>query len=187
MRARIRKALARHNSRVIRDERLRSSAVLIPLLEGDPWKVLFTKRTETLSQHKGQICFPGGSRDPEDADLLATAMRELHEELGIEQEDVEILGDLDDYVTVSDFVIRPFVGVLPRQYPYRVNQAEIAELLEVPLPFFLGPKNCRREWRVRRNHSGWVYFYDYGKHTIWGTTAQIVKSFVDLVFQEESV
>jgi len=183
MKERIRQALARHPSQPIRDNRFRSSAVLVPLLEGDSWNVLFTKRTESLSHHKGQICFPGGSRDPDDPDLLFTAMRELHEELGVDPTSVEVLGDLDDYVTVSDFVITPFVGVLPNNYPFRVNRDEIAEVLEVPLSFFLDPKNCRREWWVRRNRAGWVYFYDYGQHTIWGVTAHILKNFIDIVFE----
>jgi len=182
---RIREALAQHHSRAIYDRRFRASAVLIPLLEGPAWKVLFTKRTENLSHHKGQICFPGGSRDADDADLQVTAMRELHEELGVLADDVEILGYLDDYSTVSDFVITPFVGVLPADYAYRVNRDEIVELIEVPLAFFLNPENCRREWWVRRNRSGWVYFYDYGEHVIWGVTAHILKNFVDLVFQDE--
>jgi len=182
---RIREALSHHHSRAIHSQRLRASAVLIPLLEGPVWKVLFTKRAENLRNHRGQICFPGGSRDADDADLQVTAMRELYEELGILADDVEILGHLDDYSTVSDFVITPFVGVLPEDYAYRVNYDEIAELIEVPLAFFLNPENCRREWWVRSNRRGWVYFYDYGEHTIWGVTAHILKNFVDLVFQDE--
>lgn len=158
--------------------------MLVPLYntEEGPY-VLFTKRTDAVEHHKGQISFPGGAADPDDPDALSTALREIHEELGIAPHDVKVLGALDDVPTVvSGFVITPFVGVIPHPYPLRINPVEIAEVLFVPLSLFRDAKNMRVEERARDGERVNVYFYYHGRHEIWGATARIMKGFIDAVF-----
>jgi 8-oxo-dGTP pyrophosphatase MutT (NUDIX family) len=182
----IRTTLAQHSKSIASEERFTPSAVLIPIFykNGEP-HLLLTLRTETVASHKGQISFPGGTRENGDRNLLATALRETFEEVGIKPEDVEVLGELDDLLAVTDFVVTPFVGVFPYPYDFRVSHDEIAELIEIPLSFFMDPRNRRAEERMYRGRKVTVYFYDYGKYTVWGVTARIIKGFVDLCIPRE--
>ena len=159
----------------------RLAGVLLPLV-GDG-SVVFTKRTETMSRHAGEISFPGGIRHEEDADILATALRETHEELGIVPGDVQVLGALPPVHTfVSAILIVPFVGVLDGRPVLRPNEAEIARVLEFPLDE-ISAAETEVEWRrdegVYRGHA-----YPMGEHTIWGATAKILQSFLELVRRE---
>ena len=182
----IRGKLAHRPRRTLNDDGLRRAAVLIPLFpeEGEP-RVLFTRRTDTVQDHKGQISFPGGAADRNDPDAMTTALRETEEELGIPRDQVLVLGALDDvHATVSGFLITPFAGIIPHPFPFRVNAAEIAEVLTVPLRVFRDPSRMRVEQRQRAAQRIDVYFYTYGPHEIWGVTARIMKSFIDTVFGE---
>jgi 8-oxo-dGTP pyrophosphatase MutT (NUDIX family) len=159
-----------------------SAAVLVPMLfkEGQ-WHVLVTLRTERVEHHKGQISFPGGACDPEDVGLEATALRETLEEIGVSPGEVEVLGVLDDMTTITDFAVTPFVGVIPHPYSYQLNEDEVEAVVEVPLSFLRDPSNLRVE---RRQIQGRVYdllFWNYGIYTIWGATARILKSLLDLI------
>jgi 8-oxo-dGTP pyrophosphatase MutT (NUDIX family) len=158
------------------------AAVLIPLLFKDgEWHVLVTQRTQTVGHHKGQISFPGGACEPNDADLLATALRETCEEIGVPPDKVEVLGALDDFETVTSFVVTPFVGVIPFPLEYRLNQDEVEATVEVPLSFFRGPDHLRMETREYQGQLHEVLYWDYGPYTIWGATARMLKNFFDLV------
>jgi 8-oxo-dGTP pyrophosphatase MutT (NUDIX family) len=182
----IRARLAAHRRLVIDDPRMRRAAVLLPLFEdrGES-HVLFTRRTDTVEHHKGQISLPGGSVDASDPDARAAALREAEEELGIPPAQVEILGALNDvYTVVSGFVITPFVGMIPHPIPLRVNPGEIAEVLTVPLSAFRDPGRLRIEERDREGQRITVYFYYHGRHEIWGATGRIMKDFVDTIFGE---
>ena len=184
----VRRRLSERQRRIIDDPRMRRAAVLLPLYEerGESY-VLFTRRTDTVEHHKGQISLPGGSEDASDAGPLVTALREAEEELGIPPAQVQILGALDDvYTVVSGFVITPFVGVIPHPIPLRVNPHEIAEVLTVPLAIFRHPGSLRVEEREREGERIQVYFYHHGRHEIWGATGRIMKDFVDAVFGEEA-
>jgi 8-oxo-dGTP pyrophosphatase MutT (NUDIX family) len=183
----IRTTLTQHSKSVASEERFTPSAVLIPIFykNGEP-HLLLTLRTETVASHKGQISFPGGTRENNDRDLLATALRETFEEVGIRPEDVEVLGELDDLLAVTNFIVTPFVGVFPYPYDFKVSHDEIAELIEIPLSFFVDPRNRRAEEWLYRGRKATVYFYDYGKYTVWGVTARILKGFVDLCIPSES-
>jgi 8-oxo-dGTP pyrophosphatase MutT (NUDIX family) len=159
----------------------RLAGVLLPLVDGA--SVVFTKRAETLSRHAGEISFPGGIRHEEDAGILDTALRETQEELGIGREAIEILGALPPVHTfVSAILIVPFVGVLDGRPELRPNEAEIAEVLEYPLDALEAAKT-EVEWRrgegVYRGHA-----YPMGTHTIWGATAKILHSFLELLRRE---
>ena len=178
----IQAALASRARHVVGDPSLTCAAVLIPLVsrEGE-WCVLVTQRTHTVEHHKGQISFPGGACDPTDVSLEETALRETYEEIGVPPHEVEILGSLDDLPTVSSFVVTPFVGLIAHRFPYRLNKAEVEAVIEVPLSFLREPDNLRVEQLEYEGQLHEVLFWDYGQHVIWGATARIMKSFIDLL------
>jgi 8-oxo-dGTP pyrophosphatase MutT (NUDIX family) len=179
---RIRGILASRVRRRLDDRSLTCAAVLVPLLfKNGEWYALVTQRTQHVEHHKGQISFPGGACDPDDADLQATALRETCEEVGIPREAVEILGALDDLRTITDFAVTPIVGVIPHPFDYRLNGDEVEAIIEVPLTFLLDPSHRRVEQREYKGRIYDVQFWDYGTHTIWGATASILKSFLDLL------
>jgi 8-oxo-dGTP pyrophosphatase MutT (NUDIX family) len=174
-----RAALAAHPVRTLSGVGLRPAAVLVPLFEkGGEDFLLFTRRTELMNHHRGEISFPGGGRDAEDADLLQTALRETEEEMGICPADVTVLGRLDDFISVHGYRVSPFVGMFPYPYPCRVNETEIAEVIEAPLAVLRDPAIWRKEnWRHRgRLHP--VHFYTVGTNEIWGLTAAILRQFL---------
>jgi 8-oxo-dGTP pyrophosphatase MutT (NUDIX family) len=185
MEEKIREILACRDKACIDQPGLVRAAVLIPLFKKNgEYHVLLTRRTDKVGTHKGQISFPGGKRD-EGEDLLSTALREAKEEMGIEEKDVRILGELDDMCTISsDFCIAPFVGLIPYPYPFRINRHEIEEIIEVPLSIFLDETKFREEVRSRNGELVSIYFYQHDEHTIWGATARILKQLMDLVSQE---
>ena len=187
MEKKIKEILACRGKTCIQDPRYRRAAVLIPLFKKDgEYHILFTRRTNKVEHHKGQISFPGGRQDKGDKDLLATALREAREEMGIEEKDVHILGELDDICTVStDFCVSPFVALLPYPYPYKVNPREIEEVIEVPLSGLLDNRRFRQEIYEKDGQPFPVYFYQHEGHTIWGATAKILKQLLDLLPEED--
>jgi 8-oxo-dGTP pyrophosphatase MutT (NUDIX family) len=161
---------------------LRDSAVLAPfLLREDVPRLLFTVRPAHLRRHAGQVAFPGGARDPEDATPLHTALRELREELGVPEQSVQVLGALDEIPTTSEFRVVPYVGVLEPGVTLWPDAQEIAELFEVPIADLLAPTARRTEKRFFRGAERDVYFYEVGPHTVWGATARIVKNLLELL------
>jgi 8-oxo-dGTP pyrophosphatase MutT (NUDIX family) len=157
------------------------AAVLLLLYEkdGEPY-ILLTRRTNYVEHHKGETSFPGGAFDRDDGDLLTTALRETQEEIGVRPQDIEVLGQLDDIVTVTDFLVSPFVGVLPSpDYPFVANAHEVAELVEVPLRHLMDERNLEQTVRQLRDRPMSVLAYHYGDHRIWGATARILKGFLD--------
>ncbi len=180
----IRQALERHPPRTISRGKLRASAVLLPLyVKNAEDTVLFTRRTEHLNHHRGEISFPGGGRHPEDADLAATALRETEEEMGIRSEDVQILGRLDDFISVHGYHVVPFVGNFPHPYPFRINHDEIAEVIEVPLARLRDPAIFREENWQHRGRRFPVCFYTVDEHEIWGLTAAILRQFLKRMYE----
>lgn len=161
----------------------RRAAVLLPLYaaEAGPFLVL-TKRTESVPTHKGQISFPGGGFEEADGDFRTTALREAEEEIGLHPQDVEILGSLDDTLTASTrHVVRPFVGIVPFPYPYRLDPFEIERLIHLPMRALFGGAPFREELWERDGCQFPVYFYEHEGQTIWGLTARILKQFVEVV------
>lgn len=156
------------------------ASVLVPFFVKDrELHLLFTRRTDSLAHHKGEISFPGGRRDPDDADARATALREAEEEMGIRPSDVRLIGRLDDTLTRTGFIVSSFVGLIPYPYAFKPSSLEIAEVLEAPVSGLMQPVNQREEvvWVDGRPIK--LYSYAYGKHLIVGATARIV----DLLFQ----
>jgi 8-oxo-dGTP pyrophosphatase MutT (NUDIX family) len=156
----------------------RRAGVLVPLLvrDGGLWSV-FTRRTDRVETHKGQISFPGGGEEPGDETLYHTALRETHEELGVRPEDVLPLGRLSPVVTVTGFYVEPFVGAIPQPYTFRPAEEEIAEILEVPLAALMDPAVLEK--RPMPGREGEVLFYRYGEQIIWGATARILAELLD--------
>lgn len=162
------------------------SAVLIPLFsEEGQCHVLFTERSSELSFHKGQVCFPGGVSHPGDSSLLHTALREAEEEIGLKAEDVEIVAELDDSMTISTgYVISPFLAFIPYPYPFRLNHQEIAEIFSVPLPFLADRHHLQQDCSIIDNQVLTTPCYKYGGHVIWGATSRILRQFIDLIGPE---
>ena len=159
------------------------AAVLLPIYyKQGQYYILFTKRTEKVSTHKGQISFPGGVyQDNDDETLLATALRECTEEIGLRADDVEVLGELDDTLSVTpNYVISPFVGMIPWPYDFKLNEDEAEEIIEAPISVLLD-KHCLQQ--QTQNLDGKVvasFFYHYRGRVIWGATARILNQFLDI-------
>jgi 8-oxo-dGTP pyrophosphatase MutT (NUDIX family) len=160
----------------------RRAAVLI-LLYPDPATgedmILFTRRTETLPSHRGQISFPGGSIDPTDSHVVAAALREAAEEVGLDPELVTVLGTLPEvYTVVSNYLIMPVVGRTLARPVFLPNPAEVAELIEVPLAGLRDPAIHRVEAHLTLRGPVDVHYYQYGPYNIWGATARILYTFL---------
>lgn len=155
---------------------LRPAAVLLGLREDAHDSVLLTRRTDTLSQHAGQVAFPGGATDPEDAgDPVTTALRESREEIGLAPDAVTPMGFLDRFETVSGFSVTPVVARIHADAPpLRVDPSEVAAVFEVPLAFFMEPDNARRYVMHYRGHRREMIEFHYGGHRIWGATAAMI-------------
>ena len=162
----------------------RHAGVLIPLLEDKGiYKILFTKRTDRVEHHKGQISFPGGSVDEEDRSSLETALRESEEEIGLSREDVEVLGRIDDTLTLaSDFIVHPFVGLVPYPYDFVINAGEVERLIIVPIDVFQNKKSetniCAVEFEGKTYHTK---AYEYNGDVIWGATARMIENFMGII------
>ena len=180
----IRRRLSGRPRRVINEPRLRHAAVLVPLFEADgEARVLFTKRSDTVEHHKGQVSFPGGGRDPGDASLLETALRETEEEIGLEASGVRVLGALDDYVTSTNFAVSPFVGLIPYPYELTISDFEINEVFTVPVASLLAEENLHVVTAIREGRPRPQYFFRADPHVIWGTTGRILYQLLDLCFR----
>jgi 8-oxo-dGTP pyrophosphatase MutT (NUDIX family) len=159
------------------------AAVLVPFFElrGELF-LLFTKRTGHLQHHSGEICFPGGSKEPQDNDLLFTALRELQEEISVPGGKVDVLGRIDDIITVSSaFVVTPYVGFLQQNANFLPNESEVEEILQVPFQHFFDPSIFQEEVRMVDQRNIPVYYYQWQNHTIWGLTARILKTLMDIL------
>lgn len=175
--------LARRDVKSREDSALRPAAVLLLCYKkGGAYCVLFNKRTEKVEFNKGDICFPGGSKDTGDADLITTALRETREEMGIDPTDVTILGELDSTITNSGFSIKPYVGTIPSPYSFTPSKDEVAEVLEIPFSSLLSEAILREETivlpdgQIDRGRA-----YVYGPHYIYGATARILTQFINTV------
>jgi 8-oxo-dGTP pyrophosphatase MutT (NUDIX family) len=179
---RIRNLLSSRERKVIEHLPFSHAAVLVPLFKkGEGCHLLFTKRSEEVKYHKGEISFPGGVVDEQDAELEETALREAFEEIGLQKSDVQIIGLLDDTVTRTEFIVTPIVAFFPYPYPFKISEVEIAELIEVPLASLLDEESFGEREIIREGRKEIVYSYQYGKYTIWGATARILKQFLDVI------
>jgi 8-oxo-dGTP pyrophosphatase MutT (NUDIX family) len=157
------------------------SGVAIPIFDRDgETHILFTLRTDKVKHHKGQISFPGGAAEEGDGTILETAIRETVEEVGVPVSHMHVLGAFDDTITISGFHVTPVaVGV---DWPFPVNPCadEIEEIIEVPLAALLAEGVPRVEMWDWEGQQVEMYFYDYGRYTIWGATGRILRHFLEV-------
>ena len=173
-------ALRGHGPAVVDDER-RQAAVLAPVLDrADGDHLLFIRRADHLGQHPGQMGFPGGGREPSDADLTATALREADEEVGLCADETEVVGRLDDVRTVSEYTVRPFVGRVPDR-TYVPDGREVAAVVALPVVGLVDRSNYESELRDHpRDGEIRLHFFHVDGHTVWGATGRMVVQLLEL-------
>lgn len=177
-----------HDPGTEQDPERRSAAVLIPLyVDSGRVHVVLTRRTDHLRHHRGQVSFPGGGWEPGDAGLEDTALREAREEIGLDPDDVEVLGVLADMPTaVSGYVIRPFVGSIPPSYDFVPHAGEVARVFTPPLEHFAAPDRRREEIWERDGARFPVTFFDVDGEVVWGATARLLLVLLDVLSGRES-
>jgi len=177
------RALARRSRAVLAPAEKTASAVLVPLLavDGEP-SLLFTRRSQLLPHHQGQVAFPGGRYQDGDVDLAATALRETEEEIGLPPANVRVLGAIDDIETVSTrFVITPFVGVVPHPYEFRPCAREVDAIFTVPLRALQAPGAERREVWDFDGRRVPIDTFPVEGHVIWGATQRITRNLLHVL------
>ncbi len=182
MEQRLKQALSRRQKHQITGAKLVPSAVLVPIYNKEgQYYILFTQRTERVKEHKGQISFPGGAFQKGDKTLVDTALRESAEEIGLAPGEVKILGELDDTVTTtSNYIVSPFVGLIPWPYRFKVDGWETGEIIEVPISALLDKGSLRQETKIIDGQAVTSYSYHYQGRVIWGATARILHQFLDI-------
>lgn len=159
-------------------EAWKPAAVFLLLLPRQgSYDILLTRRTHSVRHHRGQISFPGGAIDPEDADALSAAYREVQEEVGIPKTAITLLGELEELTAVTGFRVKPFVGVVAPETPLTPNEHEISEMLLVPLVHVMNPEN----WWTQEWQGGHIFHLDWQGHDVWGLTGRILHVFVSVI------
>ncbi|MFO8057347.1 MAG: CoA pyrophosphatase [bacterium] len=175
----IKECLSKNAPVRIEPEGYKIAAVLVPLLYGNKgWDLLLTRRTQRLKHHKGEISFPGGHREPGDPHLMFTALRETEEEVGISPDQVNVLGRLDDIITITGFRVRPYVGVVPAGVELKADPREIEEVLIFPLREFMEPERLTTKAYDWDGVAYPVHFFHFPENVVWGATARIIVQFL---------
>jgi 8-oxo-dGTP pyrophosphatase MutT (NUDIX family) len=169
------------------DPPLKPAAVLVPLIEREEgFTILLTERAADLRAHAGQISFPGGRIDSEDASPEDAALREAHEEIGMPRENAELLGRLDTYEVRTGFAVTPIVGLVDPAFEIVFEPGEVADVFEVPLAFILDPDNHERHSRVLRGKRRYFYVLPYEDRYIWGATAGMLVNLYEVLTGEKA-
>jgi 8-oxo-dGTP pyrophosphatase MutT (NUDIX family) len=163
----------------------RPAAVLIPLLQLDgAWNILYTRRTPALVEHSGQVAFPGGRADLDDPDPETTALREAQEEIGLNPDDVRLLGRMGEFHTISNYRVTPVVGRIPWPYPFRLASEEVSRVFIIPLAWLADPQN----WEERQRPLpppyapvSVIYFNLYDGELLWGISAALTLKFLRIL------
>lgn len=160
------------------ETRLKCAAVLLPLMDfGGEWHILFTRRTDRVESHKGQVSFPGGACDEGETTPEQTALREVDEEIGVNPADVQILGRLHRMITVSSFRVSPVVGVIPFPYAFKVAGVEVARVFTIPL-LWLANRNNYWEFSLGNADRSVIAYHPYDGELLWGATARMTVNFL---------
>lgn len=185
LKQKLKQALQRRQRNVINDSHRVPAAVLLPLYEeAGRYHLLFTQRTLKVKDHRGEVSFPGGVCRREDKSLLDTALRESFEEIGLVPKDVEILGALDDTPTsTTNYLVSPFLGVIPHPYTFCINADEVEQVIGIPLEVLLEEAEFSHKPSADKDKPAPEYRYVYRDTVIWGATARILKQFLDIVRQ----
>ncbi|MBL0711484.1 MAG: CoA pyrophosphatase [Colwellia sp.] len=162
---------------------LKKAAVLIGLIENPDTglQVLLTKRSSHLKHHPSQISFPGGKAEPTDINLVATALREAQEEIGLSPQAVAVIGQLPSYEIISGYQVTPIVAIIDSQQVYQQDDNEVAEIFQVPLQHFLSEEShhCLKSLKNGREIN--IHFFPYKHYNIWGATAAMLKDLIEHV------
>ena len=150
------------------------AAVLVAITDRDRPGVILTQRPETMRKHAGQVAFPGGRMDPEDADLFAAALREAEEEVALPRDQVDLIGATDPYRTITGYKVTPILGVVPPDLALTPNADEVAAIFEAPLDFLLDPANHATNTVNFNGRSRTYYEIFWGDRRIWGATAAMI-------------
>jgi 8-oxo-dGTP pyrophosphatase MutT (NUDIX family) len=168
-------------------EAWKPASVLVPLVDRAPGvTVLLTQRTADMPSHAGQIAFPGGRRQADDADAVATALRETEEEVGIGARFIDVVGPVDLYRTGTGYEITPIVGIVTPGFTVRADPREVADVFEVPLEHFLNEVNHKVDSRQYQGRERRYYAMPYGERYIWGATAGMLKNLHFILTAEET-
>lgn len=163
------------------DSKVRCAAVLVPLAPVDgEWHLLYTRRTDRVESHKGQVSFPGGACDEGETTPEQTALREAHEEVGILPQDVRVLGRLTNMITITHFRVTPVVGVVPWPYVFRVGSEEVARVFTIPLAWLAEPRN-RWEFPFPERKRALIAYHPYDGELLWGATARMTVDFLNIL------
>ena len=155
------------------------AAVLVPLIETESgWNILFTRRSDQLSKHAGQISFPGGRMDTTDPDVVFTALREAQEEIGLQGENVDVLGYLDVIDSITGYRVYPVVGRIRQSFKPLLNIEEVSDVFELPLQWLMNPLHLHQTQMQYKSRTRTIFEYTasphYPQHRIWGLTAAIL-------------
>jgi 8-oxo-dGTP pyrophosphatase MutT (NUDIX family) len=163
------------------DAKIRCAAVLVPLVRfDDQWHLLYTRRTDRVESHKGQVSFPGGACDEGEVTPEETALREAFEEIGMLPQDVRVLGRLTDMITITHFRVTPVVGVIPWPYVFRVGVAEVARIFTIPLNWLADPRN-RWEFPFPDRKRALIAYHPFDGELLWGATARMTVEFLKML------
>ena len=192
----IKKELANRHNNIIADMNLNNNkkkinldsnsykiaAVLFPLIEkNNELKVILTTRSKDLPSHPGQVCFPGGKLEKTDKNIIECAKRESFEEVGIKSDQINLLGQLDDCITGTNFKVTPVIGLIDSNYIPVLQEKEVADIFEVPLDYFIEKNNQKIEYANYKNKSYSYYQYNWKNKKIWGSTARIIVNFCEIM------
>jgi 8-oxo-dGTP pyrophosphatase MutT (NUDIX family) len=162
----------------------RCAAVLIPLLRQDgEWHLLYTRRTDQVENHKGQVSFPGGACDNGETSPEQTALREVQEEIGLDPGKVRLLGRLSSMLTTSSYIITPVVGVIPWPTVFRPEQAEVARIFSMPLTW-LAERSNRWEFNLPGRGHSVIVFHPFDGEILWGATARMTVDLLEILSQK---
>ena len=160
---------------------LRGAAVLVPLMYFDEeWHLLFTRRTDRVESHKGQVSFPGGASDEGETTPEQTALREAYEEIGLDPSHVTVLGRLSRMITITSYQVSPVVGVIPWPYAFKVAGFEVARVFTIPL-LWLANRNNHWEFFMRDPERSLIAYHPYDGELLWGATARMTVNFLQTI------
>lgn len=163
------------------DVHLKCAAVLVPLVFfQNEWHVLYTRRTDRVESHKGQVSFPGGACDEGETTPEETALREADEEIGLNPNDVRVIGKLSRMVTISKFKVTPVVGIIPFPYAFKTSGAEVARVFTMPL-LWLANRNNYWEFSMPGSERTLLAYHPYDGELLWGATARMTVNFLSLL------
>ena len=165
------------------DKPLKPAAVLIPIYQKNGnWSLVFTHRTHSVQDHKGQVSFPGGAIEPQDGGPVSAALREAHEEIGLEPADVVVLGSLGELATSTHYLVTPVVGKIPWPYRFKVSPVEVEKVFSIPLSWLADSSHWIEEVKEHHGSKSHVIIYQpYKGENLWGVTAQITLNFLKIL------